>query len=101
MVPVVCRFLWVRSKKKFASKKRPYMMFELWIWSLPLTAVRGISFSSPRAMHARDSKCRFLGWFDPPMCDHAKAMIPGLLKSMNNLKLSVKELEDEIQNLRF
>nr|KAJ0208981.1 hypothetical protein LSAT_V11C400166630 [Lactuca sativa] len=131
MVPVVCRFLWVRSKKKFASKKRPYMIFELWIWSLPLTAVRGIPFSSPRAMHARiicfcgnnfvlrtswtpfnpgrrfyacplpDSKYRFLGWFDPPMCDRAKAIIPGLLESMNNLKLSVKELEDEIQNLRF
>nr|KAJ0195402.1 hypothetical protein LSAT_V11C700360260 [Lactuca sativa] len=142
-------------------------MFELWIWSLPLTVVRGILFSSPRAMHTRvflsfhlwdqncnlislfnldlnpsyptalsakmvtiicfcgnnyvlrtswtplnpgrwfyacplpDSKCRFLGWFDPPMCDRATAIIPGLLKSMNNLKLSVKELEDEIQNLRF
>nr|KAJ0215777.1 hypothetical protein LSAT_V11C300150400 [Lactuca sativa] len=35
-----------------------------------------------------DSKCRFLGWFDLPMCDRAKAIIPGLLKSMNNLKLS-------------
>ena len=35
------------------------------------------------------------------MCDRATAIILGLLKSMNNLKLSVKELEDEIQNLRF
>nr|KAJ0221284.1 hypothetical protein LSAT_V11C200063990 [Lactuca sativa] len=59
--------------------------------------------SSPLLMPCigKDSKFRFLGWFDPPMCDRAKAIIPSLLKSMNNLKLSVKELEDEIRNLRF
>lgn len=35
------------------------------------------------------------------MCDRVKAIIPILLKRMNNLKLLVKDLEGEVKNLRF
>ena len=35
------------------------------------------------------------------MSDHAKVIIPGLQKSVNNLKLSMNDLEDKIQNLKF
>ncbi|CAI9303118.1 unnamed protein product [Lactuca saligna] len=69
------------------------------VGSIPDAMLEKVPLKS--AIVRKDSKCRFLGWFDPPICDRAKAIIPSLLKSMNNLKLSVKELEDEIQNLRF
>nr|KAJ0202764.1 hypothetical protein LSAT_V11C500243400 [Lactuca sativa] len=32
------------------------------------------------------SKCRFIGWFDGPICERSKAIIPGLLRSINKLK---------------
>nr|KAJ0186949.1 hypothetical protein LSAT_V11C900458810 [Lactuca sativa] len=32
------------------------------------------------------SKCRFIGLFDGPMCARSKAIIPGLLRTINKLK---------------
>nr|KAJ0196149.1 hypothetical protein LSAT_V11C700369550 [Lactuca sativa] len=32
------------------------------------------------------SKCRFIGWFDGPICERSKAIISGLLRSINKLK---------------
>nr|KAJ0194917.1 hypothetical protein LSAT_V11C700379180 [Lactuca sativa] len=30
------------------------------------------------------SRCGFLGWFDPPMCQRSTVIIPGLLRTMNS-----------------
>nr|KAJ0188053.1 hypothetical protein LSAT_V11C900500540 [Lactuca sativa] len=36
--------------------------------------------------YANGSKRRFIGWFDGPICERSKAIIPGLLRSINKLK---------------
>ncbi|KAL8248771.1 hypothetical protein R6Q59_005639 [Mikania micrantha] len=43
------------------------------------------------------TKCRFIGWVDPPMCPRSKEIIPDLLKSKNKVDLDMKTLEAKIQ----
>lgn len=52
-------------------------------------------------MCQKHSKCGCIEWFDPPFFEPAKVIIFNLLKSMNKLKLSIKDLEDEVLNLSF
>ena len=33
-----------------------------------------------------DRMCRFFAWIDPPMCERAKIVIPGLIRRINNLE---------------
>nr|KAJ0218705.1 hypothetical protein LSAT_V11C300109430 [Lactuca sativa] len=35
------------------------------------------------------SRCGFLGWFDPPMCQRSTVIIPGPLRTMNRYEVEV------------
>nr|KAJ0192462.1 hypothetical protein LSAT_V11C800402040 [Lactuca sativa] len=39
------------------------------------------------------SRCGFLGWFDPPMCQRSTVIIPGLLRTMNRYEVEVGQLK--------
>ncbi|KAK9049241.1 hypothetical protein SSX86_031792 [Deinandra increscens subsp. villosa] len=39
--------------------------------------------------------CGFVAWVDPPMCNRAVAIIPGLLRSMNKLELEATRSRDK------
>ncbi|CAI9291707.1 unnamed protein product [Lactuca saligna] len=39
------------------------------------------------------SKCGFVGWFDPPMCQRLIVIIPGLLRTMNRYEVEVGQLK--------
>ncbi|GKF23760.1 zinc finger, GRF-type containing protein, partial [Tanacetum coccineum] len=41
----------------------------------------------------RDSPCIFFHWVDPPICEGAVAIIPGLLRSRNQIEAYVRQLE--------
>nr|KAJ0191629.1 hypothetical protein LSAT_V11C800421560 [Lactuca sativa] len=42
------------------------------------------------------SRCGFLGWIDPPMCQRSIAIIPGLLRTINR-----HEVEDALACLVY
>ncbi|KAI7729247.1 hypothetical protein M8C21_026460, partial [Ambrosia artemisiifolia] len=44
-----------------------------------------------------NNACRYFKWFDPPMCLRSTKIIPGLLRSKNNLEEQVTSLKDEIR----
>ncbi|PWA43607.1 zinc finger, GRF-type [Artemisia annua] len=46
------------------------------------------------------SDCPFIDWFDPPMCQRAVAIIPGLLRGRNNLEHQLREMEQERARIR-
>lgn len=37
------------------------------------------------------SKCGFFDWVDPPMCERARAIIPGLLRKLNRYQAMENE----------
>nr|KAJ0228174.1 hypothetical protein LSAT_V11C100031460 [Lactuca sativa] len=39
------------------------------------------------------SRCGFLGWVDPPMCQRSTVIIPGLLRTMNRYEVEVGQLK--------
>nr|KAJ0213121.1 hypothetical protein LSAT_V11C400187110 [Lactuca sativa] len=39
------------------------------------------------------SRCRFLGWIDPPMCARFMLIIPRLLRNINNANYQVAKLK--------
>nr|KAJ0206247.1 hypothetical protein LSAT_V11C500249780 [Lactuca sativa] len=39
------------------------------------------------------SKCRFIGWYDGPMCERSNAIIPGLLRTINKVKAHTTRLK--------
>nr|KAJ0198749.1 hypothetical protein LSAT_V11C600305080 [Lactuca sativa] len=39
------------------------------------------------------SKCRFIGWYDGSMCECSKAIIPGLLRTINKVKAQTIRLK--------
>ncbi|KAK9074546.1 hypothetical protein SSX86_007144 [Deinandra increscens subsp. villosa] len=41
------------------------------------------------------STCRFIGWYDPQMCQRSTEIIPGLLRARNELEEKIKDLEAE------
>ncbi|CAI9276362.1 unnamed protein product [Lactuca saligna] len=41
----------------------------------------------------KGSRCRFLGWIDPPMCARSMLIIPGLLRNINNVNYQVARLK--------
>ncbi|KAL8250812.1 hypothetical protein R6Q59_034505 [Mikania micrantha] len=45
-------------------------------------------------------KTGFFGWFDPPMCDRSVDIIPGLLKSKNDLQIQLKASVVESKSLK-
>ncbi|KAK1350636.1 GRF-type domain-containing protein [Heracleum sosnowskyi] len=38
-------------------------------------------------------KCGFFNWIDPPLCDRARAIIPGLIRRMNRLEAELKNAQ--------
>nr|KAJ0191033.1 hypothetical protein LSAT_V11C800407600 [Lactuca sativa] len=43
--------------------------------------------------YVKGSRCRFLGWIDPPMCARSMLIIPGLLRNINNANYQVARLK--------
>ena len=41
----------------------------------------------------KGSKCHFIGWYDGPMCERSKAIIPGLLRTINKVKAQTTRLK--------
>nr|KAJ0197449.1 hypothetical protein LSAT_V11C700355590 [Lactuca sativa] len=37
----------------------------------------------------------FIGWYDEPMCAHSKVIIPGLLRTINKLRIAVDDIKDQ------
>ncbi|RAL45779.1 hypothetical protein DM860_009643 [Cuscuta australis] len=46
-------------------------------------------------------KCRYWEWLDPPICDRAKKIIPGLLKKSNAKDEEIKFLKKRIKDKRI
>ena len=38
-------------------------------------------------------RCRFFRWLDEPLCERARAIIPGLLRKINKLEAQTKQVE--------
>ncbi|KAL4556154.1 hypothetical protein LXL04_038797 [Taraxacum kok-saghyz] len=49
----------------------------------------------------KGSRCRFIGWYDPPMCARAVSIIPGLLRSMNRGQESIKQMQIELRKMKW
>ncbi|XP_071735921.1 uncharacterized protein [Rutidosis leptorrhynchoides] len=47
------------------------------------------------------SRCRFVGWYDPPMCERATMIIPGLLDSKNKSDAIAKTARREAAILKI
>ncbi|PWA62300.1 zinc finger, GRF-type [Artemisia annua] len=41
-----------------------------------------------------DSNCRWIDWYDPPMCNRSLVIIPGLLRSRNNMEGAIIEAQN-------
>ncbi|GJV17042.1 hypothetical protein Tco_1362365 [Tanacetum coccineum] len=48
--------------------------------------VQSRSMKGGDAIVVKGSNCGIIDWFDPPMCDRAVQIIPGLLRRMNDLQ---------------
>uniref|UniRef100_A0A5B7ACY3 GRF-type domain-containing protein n=1 Tax=Davidia involucrata TaxID=16924 RepID=A0A5B7ACY3_DAVIN len=46
------------------------------------------------------SGCGFFNWYDPPICNRARQVIPGLLRSMTRLEIEVSRLQNQVSRLR-
>ncbi|KAL4576108.1 hypothetical protein LXL04_012197 [Taraxacum kok-saghyz] len=46
---------------------------------------------NPIFSHMKGSRCRFIGWVDPPMCPHSIVVIPGLFKNNNITEALVEQ----------
>lgn len=44
-----------------------------------------------------DYKCNFFKWVEPPLCNRAQAIIPGLLKRINALEAMNMELSQQME----
>ncbi|KAL4575273.1 hypothetical protein LXL04_022115 [Taraxacum kok-saghyz] len=47
-----------------------------------------------------NSQCGFIGWIDGPMCPRSKAIIPGLLRSLNRHQKIVEDMRAEATKLK-
>nr|XP_043613573.1 uncharacterized protein LOC122585513 isoform X1 [Erigeron canadensis] len=47
------------------------------------------------------SKCRFIGWHDPEMCQRATKIIPGLLRSKNRVERQLKQRYEQVKRLKI
>ncbi|KAF4403656.1 hypothetical protein G4B88_002509 [Cannabis sativa] len=44
--------------------------------------------------HQQEQGCNFWMWYDPPMCERALVVIPGLLRKIRNLEMEVSNLSE-------
>ncbi|KAM6551555.1 hypothetical protein CsatB_001363 [Cannabis sativa] len=44
--------------------------------------------------HQQEQACNFWMWYDPPMCERALVVIPGLLRKIRNLEMEVSNLSE-------
>ncbi|KAK9049677.1 hypothetical protein SSX86_031354 [Deinandra increscens subsp. villosa] len=49
----------------------------------------------------KESSCNFFLWVDPPMCRRAVEIIPGLLRSINELQSVAKRIETSNRRMKI
>ncbi|KAJ9535355.1 hypothetical protein OSB04_un001533 [Centaurea solstitialis] len=49
----------------------------------------------------KGSKCRFLGWVDGPMCPRSIQIIPGLLRSKNEVEAALKSTASQARKWKL
>ncbi|CAH9069248.1 unnamed protein product [Cuscuta europaea] len=50
--------------------------------------------------YERHGGCNFMEWFDPPMCQRAKRIIPELLKRINRQDEEIRSLEMKLKTIK-
>lgn len=44
--------------------------------------------------------CNFFVWLDPPLCERAKMVIPGLIRKLETMDAKHEELMDELKMIK-
>ncbi|PWA63023.1 zinc finger, GRF-type [Artemisia annua] len=47
------------------------------------------------------SRCGWIDWFDPPMCERTVQIIPGLLKARNRHETAIEELTSQLRKIKM
>ncbi|XP_074378300.1 uncharacterized protein LOC141719829 [Apium graveolens] len=53
-----------------------------------------------RYMEQRSNACNFHLWFDPPMCQRSRMIIPGLLRRIEKLEEEAEKLEVVVAGMK-
>ncbi|KAL8551141.1 hypothetical protein ACS0TY_000284 [Phlomoides rotata] len=51
-------------------------------------------------LYPNDGYCNFFKWIDPPMCDRAVEIIPGLLRRMNEQRAEIRNAQIIAEKLK-
>ncbi|XP_071741015.1 uncharacterized protein [Rutidosis leptorrhynchoides] len=51
----------------------------------------------PKQSKFKNSSCRFIDWYDPPMCARSVAIIPGLLEAINRAEAGMNAAKTEVK----